>query len=33
MKGYLARAYARVEKRNPNEPLFLQAVHKVIIIK
>ena len=30
MKGYPARVYAQVKKRNPHEPLFLQAVHEVL---
>jgi len=30
MKGYPARIYAQVKKRNPREPLFLQAVHEVL---
>ncbi|RKX36246.1 MAG: NADP-specific glutamate dehydrogenase [Verrucomicrobia bacterium] len=30
MKGYLARVYAQVKKRNRAEPLFLQAVHEVL---
>lgn len=30
MKGYLASVYRAVKKRNPHEPLFLQAVHEVL---
>jgi glutamate dehydrogenase (NADP+) len=30
MKGYLASVYEAVKKRNPHEPLFLQAVHEVL---
>ncbi|MEZ5275684.1 MAG: NADP-specific glutamate dehydrogenase [Opitutaceae bacterium] len=30
MKGYLSSVFKTVRKRNPQEPLFLQAVHEVL---